>query len=89
MVMPGMTEDIARDFINQRQSRDNSGDNTLLMPDGSAVAMRGIGPTQSISIKATMPSGIWERLEVTVSLSPGKNQQAFQVMRWKEGVWES
>jgi len=89
LVMPGMTDEIARDFINQRQSRDNSGDNTLLMPDGGAVAMRGIGPTQSISIKATMPSGIWERLEVTVSLSPGKNQEAFQVMRWKEGVWES
>ncbi|MCF6263961.1 MAG: type II secretion system protein GspK [Xanthomonadales bacterium] len=89
MVMPGMTEDIARDFINQRESRDNSGDNTLLMPDGSAVAMRGIGPTQSVSIKATMPSGVWERLEVTISLSPGKNQQAFQIMRWKEGVWES
>lgn len=89
MVLPGMTADIARDFINERQLRDNTGDNTLLMPDGSAVAMKGIGPTQSIRIKATMPSGIWEQLEVTISMSPGTQQQAFQIMRWKEGVWKS
>ncbi len=89
MVLPGMTADIARDFINERQLRDNTGDNTLLMPDGSAVAMKGIGPTQSIRVKATMPSGIWEQLEVTVSMSPGTQQQAFQIMRWKEGVWKS
>ncbi len=89
LVLPGMTDAIAQEFISNRRERDGDGDNTLLMPDGSAVAMRGIGPTQSISVKATMPSGIWERLDVTISLSPGKNQEAFQVMRWKEGVWES
>ncbi len=89
IALPGMTADIAREFINERQTRDNTGDNTLLMPDGSAVAMRSIGPTQSMRIKATMPSGIWEQLEVTISLSSGGLQQAFQIMRWKEGVWKS
>ena len=89
MVLPGMTAEIARDFINERQLRDNTGDNTLLMPDGSAMAMKGIGPTQSIRVKATMPSGIWEQLEVTINMSPGMQQQAFQIMRWKEGVWKS
>lgn len=89
LVLPGMTDTIAREFIDKRRSRDGQGDNTLLMPDGSAVAMRGVGPTMSVSVKATMPSGIWERLNVTISLSPGKRQEAFQIMRWKEGVWES
>jgi len=89
MVLPGMTAEIAEDFINERQNRDNTGDNTLLMPDGSAAAMKGIGPTQSMRIKATMPSGIWEQLELTISMSPGAQQQAFRIMRWKEGVWKS
>lgn len=89
LVLPGMTDTIAQEFIDKRRARDDRGDNTLLMPDGSAVAMSGVGPTMSISVKATMPSRIWERLEVTISLSPGKRQEAFQIMRWKEGVWES
>jgi len=85
VAIPGMTPELAEEFIAQREDIDPADPQGLLLPDGTPVTGRGVGNTHTIKVKATMPNQIWEQIEVTVSLA-GRGGAPFQILRWREGV---
>ncbi len=86
LTLPGMTPDEARRIVEEREQIQPGDEMDLLLPDGTAARTRGQGNTFSITVKATMPNGIWEQIEATVALVRSQTDKPYQVLRWREGV---
>src|SRR5690606_27124749 len=90
MAMPGMTEDYARDLIEQRQQltpeQINSGMSGLMLPDGSPLMADGGGLTYSVKSRAKLSSGASTVLDATIRMG-GMNSagRPFVVLRWRDG----
>jgi hypothetical protein len=35
--------------------------------------------------KATLPNGVWDQIEATISLGGNENGLPYKILRWKEG----
>ena len=83
--IPGITLDEAQQFIDARNALQPGESLGAELPDGSIIMEQGRGVTYSITVKATMPSGIWEQLEATIRLGGNRQGNPYQVLRWREG----
>ena len=85
MALPDMTENEARNFVQERHSQESLSDLELALPNGEVAMARGRGLTYSILAKATLPNGIWDQVEATVRLGGSSDGRPYRVLRWKEG----
>lgn len=85
MALPDMSEEDARNFVEERHSEESLTSLELALPNGEVAMARGRGLTYSILAKATMPNGIWDQIEATVRLGGSSDGRPYRVLRWKEG----
>jgi len=85
LAVEDLTLEEAEAFIEQRRSLDLESLNGLALPNGRAAMARGRGLTYSIEAKATMPNGVWEKLEATIRLGGTGEGRPYRVLRWREG----
>ena len=85
MALPDMSEEDARNFVEERHSQESLTSMELALPNGEIAMARGRGLTYSILAKATMPNGIWDQVEATIRLGGSSDGRPFRVMRWREG----
>jgi hypothetical protein len=80
-----MTPDEALNFVEERHSQDANKGLSLSLPNGQVAMVRDRGLTYSIVAKATLPNGVWDQIEATISLGGNQNGLPFKILRWKEG----
>ena len=85
MEIPDITEEEARNFVEQRHSEDMSGGMEITLPNGQTVMAQGRSLTYSVRVRATMPNGVWDQLETTIRLGGVPGGQPFRILRWREG----
>jgi len=85
LALPDMTEEEARNFIEERQSQDAATGAGVALPNGQVAVARGRGLTYSVLAKATLPNGIWDQVEATIRLGGSSEGLPYKVMRWREG----
>lgn len=85
LALPDMDEEIALNFIEQRQSEDAAGGAGAVLPNGQVAVARGRGVTYSILAKATLPNGVWDQIEATIRLGGSEAGLPYRVVRWREG----
>jgi len=86
LAMPEMTEQDALNFVADRHSENLMGGIGVALPNGQVAMARGRGVTYSIVAKATLPSGIWDQVDVTIRLGGGTDGLPYRVLRWREGL---
>jgi general secretion pathway protein K len=85
LALPDMTPDEALNFVEERHSQDANKGLSLSLPNGQVAMVRDRGLTYSIVAKATLPNGVWDQIEATISLGGNQNGLPFKILRWKEG----
>jgi len=85
LALPDMTEEDARNFIEQRQSEEATTGAGAALPSGQVAMARGRGLTYSVLAKATLPNGIWDQVEATIRLGGNSQGLPYKVLRWREG----
>jgi general secretion pathway protein K len=85
MALPDITYDEAVNFVKERNSQLPGESLGTELPNGIVVMEQGRGVTYSIQARATMPNGVWEKLEATIRLGGNRNGNPYRVLRWREG----
>ena len=85
LALPDMTEEDARNFIEDRQSEDATKGAGVALPNGQVAMAHGRGLTYSVLAKATLPNGIWDQVEATIRLGGTTEGPPYKVLRWREG----
>lgn len=85
LALPDITAEEALEFVNLRHSQELAEMQQVTLPNGQSVVAQGRGVTYSIQVKATMPNGVWDRIEATIRLGGNPDGQPFRVLRWREG----
>lgn len=85
MALPDMSEEDARNFVQDRHSQESLNDMEMALPNGEVAMARGRGLTYSILAKATMPNGIWDQIDATIRLGGSSDGKPYRVLRWREG----
>ncbi|MDW8478928.1 MAG: type II secretion system protein GspK [Xanthomonadales bacterium] len=88
MVYPGMTEELARAIIAQRQQAgpEMLGQAVAQLPDGTAVIAQVGGLTYSIRVRAVLPTGASREFHATIRLGmQARAGRPFHVLRFREG----
>lgn len=85
MALPDITYDEAVNFVNERNSQLAGESLGTALPNGVVVMEQGRGVTYSIQARATMPNGVWEKLEATIRLGGNRSGSPYRVLRWREG----
>jgi len=85
LALPDITYEEAVDFVQKRNDFLPGDGLGVELPNGLVVMEQGRGVTYSIEAKATMPNGVWERLQTTIRLGGGNKGVPFKVLRWREG----
>jgi len=84
--LPGVSEELARSIVAQRQAVPPGQPTGLTLPDGTPVMAGGGGLTYSIQSRATLPGGASTLLDATIRLG-GANPagRPFVILRWRDG----
>jgi general secretion pathway protein K len=85
LALPDMTEEVALNFVADRQSEESLNGVGAVLPSGQVAMARGRGVTYSILAKATLPNGIWDQVETTIRLGGGQDGLPYRILRWREG----
>lgn len=85
LALPDMTEEDARNFIEERQSQEAGSGLGATLPSGEVAMAQGRGVTYSIVAKATLPNGIWDQIEATISFGGNPSGLPYRILRWREG----
>ena len=85
MALPDITYEEAVNFVNERNSQLAGESLGTELPNGVVVMEQGRGVTYSIQARATMPNGVWEKLEATIRLGGNRSGSPYRVLRWREG----
>jgi general secretion pathway protein K len=85
MALPDISEEEARNFVQERHSEESLSDLDISLPNGEVAMARGRGLTYSIVAKATLPNGIWDQVEATLRLGGSSDGRPYRVLRWREG----
>lgn len=85
MALPDLTHQEAVNFVEQRNSQLPGESIGIELPSGLVVMEPGRGVTYSIEAKATMPNGVWEKLQATIRLGGNSQGNPYRVLRWREG----
>ena len=83
--LPGMTPDMAMQFVQDRQVAADTG-GEIRLPTGEAVLARGFGSTYSIRARAILPNGTWDQIQAVVRISRGNTGKPFATLEWREGA---
>jgi general secretion pathway protein K len=85
LALPDMTPEDAVKFVDERHSQEANSGLSMSLPNGQVAMVRGRGVTYSIVAKATLPNGVWDQIEATISLGENENGLPYKILRWKEG----
>ena len=85
MALPDITYEEAMNFVKERNSQLPGESLGIELPNGIVAMEQGRGVTYSIEARATMPNGVWEKLEATIRLGGNRNGNPYRVLRWREG----
>ena len=85
MALPDISEEDARNFVEQRHSEESLSGLDLSLPNGEVAMARGRGVTYSILARATLPNGIWDQIDATIRLGGSSDGRPYRVLRWREG----
>jgi len=85
MALPDITYEEAMNFVRERNSQLPGESLGAELPNGVVAMEQGRGVTYSIEARATMPNGVWEKLEATIRLGGNRNGNPYRVLRWREG----
>lgn len=85
LALPDMTPEDAKTFVEERQGQEANAGLSMSLPNGQVAMVRGRGVTYSIVAKATLPNGVWDQIEATISLGGNQNGLPYKILRWKEG----
>lgn len=85
LALPDMTRDDAVKFVDERHAQESNAGLPMSLPNGQVAMARGRGVTYSIVAKATLPNGVWDQIEATISLGGNENGLPYKILRWKEG----
>jgi len=85
MALPDITYEEAVNFVKERNSQLPGESLGAELPNGIVAMEQGRGVTYSIEARATMPNGVWEKLEATIRLGGNRNGNPYRVLRWREG----
>jgi general secretion pathway protein K len=85
LALPDMTQDDAVKFVDERHSQEANAGLSMSLPNGQVAMVSGRGVTYSIVAKATLPNGVWDQIEATISLGGNENGLPYKILRWKEG----
>jgi len=85
MALPDITYDEAVNFVKERNSQLPGESLGTELPNGVVVMEQGRGVTYSIKARATLPNGVWEKLEATIRLGGNRSGNPYRVLRWREG----
>ena len=85
LALPDMTPEDAVTFVEERHSKEANAGLSMSLPNGQVAMVRGRGVTYSIVAKATLPNGVWDQIEATISLGGNENRLPYKILRWKEG----
>ncbi len=85
MALPDITYEEAVNFVKERNSQLPGESLGIELPNGIVAMEQGRGVTYSIEARATMPNGVWEKLEATIRLGGNRNGNPYRVLRWREG----
>jgi len=85
LALPEMTHEEALNFVAERHSQDATSGVGVALPSGQVAMARGRGLTYSIQAKATLPNGVWDQVEATISLGGSTDGRPFRILRWREG----
>jgi general secretion pathway protein K len=85
MALSDFTHEEAVNFVQQRNSQQPGESIGTELPSGLVVMAQGRGVTYSIEARATMPNGVWERLQATIRLGGNSQGNPYRVLRWREG----
>ena len=84
LTMEGMTEELAEEYISQREQIEEFGVPLPVLPDGSEAVARAGSYTYSIKSRATLPNGAWAELEATIRPGGAIQGRPFRIIRWKD-----
>ncbi len=84
MTIEGMTEELATDFIDQREQIEDFGVPLPVLPDGTEAVARAGSYTYSIRVKATLENDAWAELEATIRPGGAVQGRPFRIVRWKD-----
>ena len=85
LALPDMSQEDAMNFVEERHSQVGNEALTMTLPNGQVAMARGRGLTYSIVSKATLPNGVWDQIEATISLGGTEDGVPFKILRWQEG----
>lgn len=86
LALPGMTVDIARQFIAQRQQEQAPGTPLPALPDGSTPLAQGGGLTYSVESRAVLENGATAQVAVTLRMGNNSLNRPYRVVRWRDGA---
>lgn len=84
LTVEGMTEELATEYISQREQIEEFGVPLPVLPDGSEAVARAGSYTYSIKSRATLPNGAWAELEATIRPGGAIQGRPFRIIRWKD-----
>ncbi|MCF6300031.1 MAG: general secretion pathway protein GspK [Proteobacteria bacterium] len=84
LAINGVTQEIADDYIAQRQEITDLQGQLPELIDGQTGQLRGGGTTFSIIAKATMSNGQWAELDATIRMGGTLNGRPFRIIRWRD-----
>jgi general secretion pathway protein K len=85
LALPDITVEDALNFVQERNSQEGNSGLALSLPNGQVALARRPGLTYSIVSRATLPNGVWDQVEATISLGGNRNRLPFRILRWQEG----
>jgi len=85
LALPDISEEDAVNFVTERHSQEAAGGLGLALPNGQVAVARGRGVTYSIVSRATLPNGVWDQVEATISLGATEYGIPFRILHWQEG----
>lgn len=85
LALPDVTEEDARNFVDERQSQESLDGAGAALPNGQVAMARAGGVTYSILAKATLPNDVWDQIETTIRLGGGPDRLPYRILRWREG----
>lgn len=85
LALPGMTPEIARQFIAARQQEQVPGQPLPVLPDGSSPVAQGGGLTYSIESRAVLANGATAQVALTLRMGNNSLNRPYRVVRWRDG----
>jgi general secretion pathway protein K len=85
LALPGMTPDLARQYVAQREQTRDPSQPMPALPDGTTPMAQGGGLTYSVESRATLDNGATAQIAVTLRMGNNSLNRPYRVVRWRDG----